>query len=454
MSPAHLVLAPTSSLPRLRSSSPDDVSEETIAAALRNLTDIYCPLPRAAAFRKPSTCLGRQQQQEDYLTAAPMATTTTSPLSTVSSGVSTPLPIDSGYASGDDDDNDPQEEREKEEDVLAALRADDYERQCAIRWLTSFIARAEELLLESDEDARQRLIDDASYILASFSSATDAEEDEDAGAIVREFRFQVAAAAATGRNAQEKEEGDDDYIEVRLTDGTPATGSDHTDVGLQSWGASIVVSDLMCASPEKFDLTIEKLGTPSPRVIELGAGTGLVGITMAKLLPRLGMPGAEIIATDYHPAVLANLADNITANFCDNVEGEESSPAAVVPQPCLLDWAAPCLDHPLDRVADMLVATDVVYAPEHAVWLRDCAAQLLARKGVFWLIASVRPNGRFEGVTDTVESAFADLDKCPRTEDGTMVLRILTQERLEKRKGVGRADEIGYKVFRIGWEAL
>lgn len=436
MSPAHPVQAPTSSLPRLRSSSPEDVSEESITSALRNLTDIYCPLPRAAAFRKLSTSLVRHEQN-DYLTAVPIST---SPgLSTVSSGTSTPLPVDSGYASGDDDDAD--KEDKDNEAFLAALRADEFERQCAIRWLTSFIARAEEILLDADDDARQRLVDDASYILASFSSATDAEEDEDAGAIVREFRFQVTA----GKDEQQEKKGDDNkHIDVRLTDGTPAIGSDHTDVGLQSWGASIVVSDLMCSSPEKFDLTVEKMGTSSPRVIELGAGTGLVGITMAKLLPRLGMPSADIIATDYHPAVLANLADNITANF-----PIEEKPLV---QTSLLDWAAPCLDHPLDKPADMLVATDVVYAPEHAIWLRDCAAKLLKREGVFWLVASVRPNGRFEGVTDTVESAFSDLRECPKTEDGKMVLRILAQEKLDKRKGVGRADEIGYKVFRIGWD--
>lgn len=431
MSGAHALLAPTTSLPRLRSSNPEEISEENIAAALRNLTDIYCPLPRAAAFRKPRTRSQLGRQPNEYLTASPIAT---SSLSTVSSGTSTPLPVDSGYASDED------REQEKDGLVLAALRADEYERQCAIRWLTSFIARAEELLVEADDDARQRLIDDASYILASFNSATGAEEDEDAGAIIREFEFLVVGDLET----------ESEHIKVRLTDGTPATGSDHTDVGLQSWGASIVISDLMCSSPERFDLAIEKMGnTRSPRVIELGAGTGLVGITMAKLLPRLGMSGAEVITTDYHPAVLTNLADNIAANFPPLDEND----TVVVPQPCLLDWAAPCLDHPLDQPANMLVATDVVYAPEHAIWLRDCAAKLLARDGVFWLVASVRPNGRFEGVTDTVESAFADRGQCPRTEDGKMVLQILEQERLPKRKGVGRADEIGYKVFRIGWEA-
>lgn len=443
MSPTHPVLAPTSSLPLLRNPNPEEVTEDKIASALRSLTDIYCPLPRAAAFNKPSL---PTSPAEDHLSAD--ASTTS-----LSTGTSTPLPVDSGYASGEDEDEDAETCAAADQDHLEALREDAYERQFAVRWLTSFIARGEELLADIDDDTRQRFIDEASYILASFSSATDADEDEDAGAIVREFRFAVTGGG--------QEEG---YIEVQLTDGTPATGSDHTDVGLQSWGASMVVSDLMCSDPARFGLSAAALGA-APRIVELGAGTGLVGITMAKLLPRLGVPGAEIIATDYHAAVLANLRDNVTANFPAEAdpddaeegeeEGERKHPPAV--QTCPLDWAAPCLDAPLHRPADMLVATDVVYAPEHAAWLRDCAGRLLARDGVFWLVASVRPSGRFEGVTDTVEGAFADMTACPRRQDDgeeARTLRILGRERLEKKKGVGRADEVGYKVFRIGWEKV
>lgn len=421
---------PTSSLPRLRCSSPDDLTEHKIDLALHNLREIYCPLPRAVAFSKPSL----PPSQEDYLTVAVSSTT-----GDANSGITTPQPIDSGYASGDDDEAETHNDCEAADpDYIATLRADDYEQQFTIRWLTSLISRSEELLDHIDEDPRQRLVDDASYILASFSSASSADEDEDAGAIVREFSFELAGPA--------QEEDGHHKVDVRLTDGTPATGSDHTDVGLQSWGASIVISDMMCSTPERFGLTAAALGA-APRIIELGAGTGLVGITMAKLLPRLGVPDAEIIATDYHPAVLANLRDNVMANF---PSCELSAPVKT----CLLDWSAPCLDAPLHKPADMLVATDVVYAPEHAPWLRDCAAKLLAPEGVFWLIASVRPSGRFEGVTDTVEAAFEDVDECPRSEDGSRVLRILGRDRYEKRKGVGRADEIGYKVFRIGWEAM
>lgn len=402
-------------------------------------------MPRAVAFSKPSLP-SLLSSQEDYLTVPASSTT-----SDTNRGITTPQPIDSGYASGDDDGDDDDDKagvvdddcEAAHPDHIATLRADDYERQFTIRWLTGFIARAEELLDHIDENPRQRLIDDASYILASFSSASSADEDEDAGAIVREFSFELARPAHD--DEEEEEEEGHHKIDVRLTDGTPATGTDHTDVGLQSWGASIVISDMMCSQPERFGLSAKALG-PEPRIVELGAGTGLVGITMAKLLPRIGMPAAEIIATDYHPAVLANLRDNVAANF----PSRDRPPV----ETCLLDWSAPCLDAPLHRPADMLVATDVVYAPEHAVWLRDCAAKLLAPDGVFWLIASVRPNGRFEGVTDTVEAAFEVVDDCPRSGDGRKVLRILGRDRLEKRKGVGRADEIGYKVFRIGWEAI
>lgn len=415
------LLPPTSSLPGLRCSSPDDLNLGKIDRALHDLRDIYCPLPRAAAFRKPSL----SPSQAECLPIPDTAS------SSASSGVSTPQPADSGYASGDEEEADSCD-GVTDQDHVAELRHDPYERQFAVRWLTTLIARADELLSRVDDDTQQRIIDDASYILASFSSATNAEEDEDSGAIEREFCF-----------AQDGDEGD--KIEVRLTDGTPATGTDHTDVGLQSWGASIVVSDLMCASPERFGLTVEKLGR-EPRIVELGAGTGLVGITMAKLLPRLGVEGATVVATDYHPAVLENLRSNVIANFTESDD--------VPVETCLLDWSSPCLDPPLHVAADMLIATDVVYAPEHAAWLRDCAAKLLARDGVFWLVASVRPNGRFEGVTDTVEASFAVVRDCPRSDDGKMALRILAKERLEKRQGVGRGDEVGYKVFRIGWEVL
>ncbi|RBQ65370.1 hypothetical protein VDGD_21718 [Verticillium dahliae] len=97
----------------------------------------------------------------------------------------------------------------------------------------------------------------------------------------------------------------------------------------------------------------------------------------------------------------------------------------------------------------MLIAADVVYAPEHATWLRDCATALLSPSGVFWLFITVRQKGRFNGVSDTVEASFEARDR-PTGADGRQ-LTILHAEDHGKTKGVGRGDESGYKLFRIGW---
>jgi hypothetical protein len=97
----------------------------------------------------------------------------------------------------------------------------------------------------------------------------------------------------------------------------------------------------------------------------------------------------------------------------------------------------------------MLFATDVVYAPEHARWLRDCATQLLSDNGVFWLLVTIRPNGKFAGIGDTVEAAFTATDR-PYGRTGQR-LDILQREKLDKRSGVGRGDESHYELFRIGW---
>jgi hypothetical protein len=40
--------------------------------------------------------------------------------------------------------------------------------------------------------------------------------------------------------------------------------------------------------------------------------------------------------------------------------------------------------------------------------------------------------------------------ECPKREDG-QVFKIMETERLEKQRGVGRGDETGYRMYRIGW---
>jgi predicted nicotinamide N-methyase len=384
-------LPPSSTLLPIRQIA--TASEEQITTSLRNLQALYCPLRLPTAFAKP-------KPKWRHISAA-----------------STPSPLDSGYASRDEqqDENDVA----SLEEVTAALRADPFERNFATKWLTSLISRVGELGFE--EDVTSNIVEDAAFILSSFFDSTKDEEEE---ALTRDFSFPTA----TGKN-----------IEVTLND-APLSGTDHTDVGLQSWGASIVLSSMICADPERYGLSKEALGEQST-IIELGAGTGLVSLTLAKVLPAVGVVDASISATDYHPAVLDNCRMNVDTNFCS--DSHKSPPISTE----ILDWSQPPAD--LHSTADFLIASDVIYAPEHASWLRDCAAHLLKSDGTCWLMVTVRKTGKFEGIPDTVEGAFAS-ELCPKDVDGRM-FKILQKETVEKRRGIGRGDETGYNLYRIGW---
>ncbi|KPM34454.1 hypothetical protein AK830_g12114 [Neonectria ditissima] len=403
MAPSGCPLPPSSSL--LPVSKLHQLTEDQIFSFLQALSALYCPLPASVAFKL---------SPEHH--SLPQST-------------STPL-VDSGYTSGAEDDD----VLEHAEQSLAALRADGFERNFVERWLTRFMAQAYDLPSLVSEDVRDRTLDQASWILESFVANTtdDDQTGDELSDFMREFSFNLTIP---GPN-QEKVP-----IEVRLNDGLAGKDStDCDDVGLQSWGASIVFSELMCAQPSRFGFSQPSLGT-SPRILELGAGTGLVSLVLGAMLPHLGVTNLDMIATDYHPAVLSNLVANIAANA--------TSDGPIPVQTAFLDWSAPVLESPLDIPADILVATDAVYHPEHAVWLRDCATQLLAPDGVFWLLITVRRNGRFEAISTSVESAFATANRL-KGSDGRL-LTILGSEEIEKRSGIGRGDESGYRLFKLGW---
>ncbi|KAI5923879.1 putative methyltransferase-domain-containing protein [Camillea tinctor] len=404
MSAPRRPLPPTSSLPPLRSL--DALTEDRISEALGNLYALYCPLPPSLAFHQ-------QSLQPGALKDTPSEQA-----------------VDSGYTSGNEDE-DVKQKQEEEEETLAELRDDAYERTFAERWLTGFIGRAEELTCFESEEALQRAVDKASCVLASFFTTAE-DEDDEAIQITRDFQFMLSPTCQSGKI----------LIDVRLNDGLAGRdNTDHTDVGLQSWGAAIVFSELICASPSRFGFTKQALG-PASRIVELGAGTGLVGIVLGKMLPHLDITDANITATDFHPTVLENLRANITTNF---------PPAPSPVQTAPLDWSTPDLSGPLSHPVDMLVATDVIYDPAHAAWLRDCAARMLAPHGTFWMLVTVRETGKFEGITDTVRKAFTGRDGLRDAATGTKVLAILEEESLEWEVCVGRAGERAYRLFRIGW---
>lgn len=322
---------------------------------------------------------------------------------------------DSGYASAEEEDDDENDGggggeesdglTDEDEDIL---RADPLERAFAIKWITGFISRSdvwiENALDEAEAETRRELVEEAAQIVSAFAG----DDEETECAVTRSFEFKS-------------------FVKVELND-APLSSEDHTSVGLQSWASSILLAEKMCASPGTFGLD-----TSRPlRVLELGAGTGMLSIVVAKLLEA---PAPTIVATDYHPDVLANLSANVQTNF------PRSSSVIDVRR---FDWESPDFSHPIDKPFDIILAADVIYHAKHAEWIKGCVEQLLAPSGTFWLMIPLRSTGRHEGMDHTVEAVF------PESEMASGLV-VLEKKTIDRQGGVGRADEGGYKLFKIGW---
>jgi len=439
------LMAPTSGLPPLARLS--TYSTERISRALANLRAVYisCPLP---ALPTPASSLPKHAIHD---TSVP----------------------DSGYASAEEDEDEGVRsafedlEGADDEDALDVdvLRSDAFEREFAIRWLAAFAARSDAWVYgdtddEVEQDARAALVDEAASLLASFAG-----EDEDEEALTRTFSFSIYA------DEGEEGKGASDTVEVELND-APLLSEDHTSVGLQSWGSSIMFAERMCAEPETYFGS--GFDEKSLRILELGAGTGMLSIAAAKLLSRSSFlyPEVEIVATDYHAEVLSNLHTNVRTNFPPSSPSSSTVPVLVTK----LDWQAPeYILAPLDKPFDIVLAADVVYQPEHAQWIKACVERVLRRPpsgsaspsysdetdegGAFWLIIPVRSTGRHEGMVDTVEAVFPSASTIKAGACGGAVrenqweLAVVRQVEIGKLGGVGRVDESCYRLFKIGWVA-
>ena len=65
------------------------------------------------------------------------------------------------------------------------------------------------------------------------------------------------------------------------------------------------------------------------RIFELGAGTGLFGLTVAKMLAVLGNRQTTVVSIDFHLSILANLKANIDANFPVKNDGDTIPSSAI-----------------------------------------------------------------------------------------------------------------------------
>ncbi|KEP51872.1 methyltransferase domain protein [Rhizoctonia solani 123E] len=333
------------------------------------------------------------------------------------------------------------------------FQSDDFERSFAIRWLTGFIARGEEWTeLYTDEEDPGALLGACAGTSAS-------------GAISRELKFATSSAPFTGGSTHlDGPNPDSSTITILLQDESISAG-DHTAVGLQTWGSACILAERIARDPLAFGLPDTSPDSSSrskgARVLELGAGTGLLSLLAGKLVECAGaMTGNvdskyTIVATDYHPAVLANLRANVQGNFPDS-SAESDSLIDVQTLDCQASKTP--VDPPFDQPFDVIFGADVVYELSHITLVRGVVERLLrkpsyklgARPAYFHLIMPLRPTHADEA--NSVDMAF------PRAEDIVSkgvgedeVLAIVKTETYARSAGVGRADEVQYVHYCIGW---
>jgi predicted nicotinamide N-methyase len=160
--------------------------------------------------------------------------------------------------------------------------------------------------------------------------------------------------------------------EFTLTLHEPSITADN--LGMKTWVSSYLLSrrlhTVLDAAPQLVpsEATARK-NDRAVRALELGSGTGLVGMSFAALHGK----SATTHLTDL-PTIVPNLAHNVALN------DELFTTTAATVTTGVLDWSiAP--DQPLAPAEqyDLILAADCMYSPNHPTWLVNTISRLLSR---------------------------------------------------------------------------
>jgi predicted nicotinamide N-methyase len=132
-------------------------------------------------------------------------------------------------------------------------------------------------------------------------------------------------------------------------------------LGHKTWAASYLLAKRLALLKQYLPQFSER---EDPRVLELGGGTGLVGISAAAIL------SAPVALTDL-PEICSNLAYNCQAN--ESTIASNGGSTNIFP----LDWSEPST-YPSHKY-DLILAADSLYSPGHPALLANTIATLLAK---------------------------------------------------------------------------
>ncbi|CCE91778.1 S-adenosylmethionine-dependent methyltransferase TDEL_0D01940 [Torulaspora delbrueckii] len=147
-------------------------------------------------------------------------------------------------------------------------------------------------------------------------------------------------------------------------------------LGWKTWGASFILSQKL------INVLAESTFNFKPRVLELGSGTGLAGISwLCKWVQKYGNGHTEIFLTDL-PVIVANLQKNVEVN---KVESFATVSA--------LDWTDPTdfINSYTDDEFDILIVSDPIYSPNHPELVVNMIKKFLSSQGQCYLEIPLRP---------------------------------------------------------------
>ncbi|CAG8837732.1 2418_t:CDS:2, partial [Gigaspora margarita] len=221
----------------------------------------------------------------------------------------------------------------------------------AIDWLTKLIASPLDWI--NVDLQREEIIERAAKCIAAACGKVAS------GPIIRDWSF----PAPPGSNKP---------ITLKIRDSTLLDD----DVGFKTWGAAYLLAK-RCTSGQAMPL--DKIQSTS--ILEIGTGTGLVGLTCA----MIGCP--SVLLTDYHLNVLSNVAYNVNLNQLQNIVKVEK-----------LDWkeVANGVKQELQQNFDIIVGADIVYEVAHANWISKVIKQYMKKDGIFYLMVPLRPTHTLE----------------------------------------------------------
>jgi len=312
-----------------------------------------------------------------------------------------------------------------------------FSRKNACDWLTTLISHLQKCFSRGGDDleALETLLDNAAALLAIFAGTASA------GRLTRTFTFGHPPSP---------------LVHVQVTD-IPLDNQDYTTLGAQTWGGAHVLAEIIIQNPHRFGLhpeqTSSSRSTGELKILELGAGTGLVSLAVYRYLVSRGLR-ATIYSTDFNSLILDNLAHNISINK-QTIPGSISRDPKISCEP--LDWSNPDAANPdLFNSVGLVLGADVIYEELHARCFRTCLEKftLQPRPGsvhqpVFHLVIPLRPTHTLE--SSTIERVFPLRSETSGRHGWELV--VFSKDSIICETSDDETDgQVEYAYYTIGWE--